>query len=206
MVAHPDDECVAYGTLLQRMREPHVVYATDGAPKDPYFWQKYGSREEYARLRQAEARAALACVGVKDVEFLADSAPRFGVSFEDQGLFRVLPQAFEALAEIVARLRPEALATLAYEGGHPDHDSCNLLALELGKAFGVAVWEAPLYHREPGNENGHVVQDYAYDYTRPAHAGRLNYEAWQWQMTGEQVSREFEKFLQDRQRAKQPAT
>jgi len=254
LVAHPDDECVAYGTLLQRMREPHVVYATDGAPQDPYFWGRYGSRESYARLRQDEARNALACVGVSDVEFLADHSSRTGVMFEDQALFRVMPQAFEALSEIVERLRPEAIATLAYEGGHPDHDGCNLLSAELGKVFGVAVWEAPLYHREPGNEHGHVVQDFvtrdgseefvlgqpeelerkramcaaypsqgnflgtfqlerelvrplhAYDYSRPAHEGRLNYEVWQWQMSGQQVSSEFERFLQGRKVAKQPAT
>jgi LmbE family N-acetylglucosaminyl deacetylase len=254
IVAHPDDECIAYGTLLQRMREPYVVYATDGAPRDSYFWQKYGSRAEYAILRQQEARMALACAGVQNVEFLADSSERLGVTFEDQGLFRVLPQAFEALAEIVERLRPEALATLAYEGGHPDHDSCNLLTYELGKTYEIAAWEAPLYHREPGNEKGHVVQDFVsrdgneeivmgqpnelerksamcaaypsqgdflgtfqlereivrplheYDYTRPAHIGRLNYEAWQWPMTGKEVSGEFARFLQSRQVAKQPAT
>jgi N-acetylglucosamine malate deacetylase 2 len=236
------------------MREPHVVYATDGAPQDPYFWQKYGSRAEYALLRQNEARDALACVGVRNVEFLADVGDRHGVKFEDQSLFRLLPQAYAGLAEIVARLRPEALATLAYEGGHPDHDSCNLLCSELGEAYGIPVWEAPLYHREPDNEQGHVVQDFvtrdgseefvtgepeelerkramcdsypsqgsflgtfklerelvrplfAYDYTRPAHSGKLNYEVWQWHMTGAEVSREFDRFLQGRKVAKQPAT
>jgi N-acetylglucosamine malate deacetylase 2 len=236
------------------MRQPYVVYATDGAPQDPYFWQKYGSREEYARLRQQEARRALACVGVKAVEFMADVAEEFGALFRDQELFRELPQAYEGLEAIVDRVRPEALATLAYEGGHPDHDSCNLLSYELGRAYGIPVWEAPLYHREPGNEAGHVVQDFVtregdeefvlaqpeelankaamcaeypsqgtflgtfqlereivrpvkeYDYTRPAHAGKLNYEAWQWHMTGEQVSREFERFLAGRQSVRQPAT
>lgn len=254
VVAHPDDECVAYGTLLQRMREPHVVYATDGAPEDPYFWEKYGSRAEYALLRQREARNALACVGVKDVEFLAERGDKYGVKFEDQSLFRLLPQAYAGLAEIVERVQPEALATLAYEGGHPDHDSCNLLCSELGKKYDIAVWEAPLYHREPDNEHGHVVQDFvardgreefvtgdpselerkramcdsypsqgsflgtfnletelvrplhAYDYTRPAHSGRLNYEVWQWNMTAAEVSAEFEKFLLARGVAEQPAT
>jgi LmbE family N-acetylglucosaminyl deacetylase len=254
VVAHPDDECIAYGSLLQRMREPHIVYATDGSPQDPYFWKKYGSRQQYARLRQEEARSALACVGVKNVHFLSDSEERYNARFEDQTLFRNLPQAFDALTEIVERVKPEVLATLAYEGGHPDHDSCNLLASELGKAYGIAVWEAPLYHREPGDETGHVVQDFvdrdgseefvmgqpdelerknamcaaypsqgdflrtfqlerevvrplrAYDYTKPAHAGRLNYEAWQWQMTGEEVSEEFRRFLELRRSVKQPAT
>jgi N-acetylglucosamine malate deacetylase 2 len=35
----------------------------------------------------------------------------------------------------------------------------------------------------------------AYDYTRPPHDGVLNYEAWQWSMTGRQVSAAFEAYL-----------
>ena len=31
LVAHPDDECVLCGGILQKMRDPVVVYATDGA-------------------------------------------------------------------------------------------------------------------------------------------------------------------------------
>ena len=53
LVAHPDDECIAFGALLQRIREPLVVFATNGSPADPYFWQKYGSREAYAEIAAA---------------------------------------------------------------------------------------------------------------------------------------------------------
>ena len=45
LVAHADDESVAYGALLQRMREAVVVIATDGAPQDSYFWGRFGSGE-----------------------------------------------------------------------------------------------------------------------------------------------------------------
>ena len=72
LVAHPDDECLAFGALLQRMREPLVVFATNGSPADPYFWQKYGSREAYAALRREEALHSMQAAGVKDVLFLAD--------------------------------------------------------------------------------------------------------------------------------------
>jgi hypothetical protein len=37
-----------------------------------------------------------------------------------------------------------------------------------------------------------------YDYTRPPHAGQLNYEVWQWPMTGEEVSVEFARFITSR--------
>lgn len=38
-----------------------------------------------------------------------------------------------------------------------------------------------------------------YDYTRPIHEGVLNYEAWQWSMTGKQVADAFAAYLQSKQ-------
>jgi LmbE family N-acetylglucosaminyl deacetylase len=145
LVAHPDDECIAFGAVLQRIREPLVVFATNGSPVDPYFWQKHGSREAYAALRRKEALESMHAVGVKDVLFLADM-PR-GEALVDQELFQNLWPAFDLLADIVRRRMTTALLTLAYEGGHPDHDSCSFLAAQLAKLASVPCWEAPLYHR-----------------------------------------------------------
>src|SRR5215470_3905356 len=102
---------------LQRMREPMVVLATDGAPRDDYFWRRHGSREAYAELRKDEARCALGEAGVQHIVFLADR----NCAFVDQELFRVLSQAFDALLGVIEEYQPTALLTLAYEGGHPDH-------------------------------------------------------------------------------------
>src|SRR4051812_27083745 len=126
LVAHPDDECIAFGALLQRMREPLVVFATNGSPVDPYFWQRYGSREAYAALRRDEALNSMHAAGVKDVVFLADMPG--GETLVDQELFRNLHTAYTLLVDIVARRMSTAILTLAYEGGHPDHDSCSFLA------------------------------------------------------------------------------
>src|SRR5574337_1118495 len=94
LIAHPDDEAVGCGALLQRMRDPVVVFATDGAPKDRYFWDKCGTREAYAELRRQEAQAALGLAGVRHVEF-----PRTADGYVmDQELFRTLPAAWEALS------------------------------------------------------------------------------------------------------------
>ena len=57
IVAHPDDEIVGCGSLLQRVREPLVLFATDGAPRDRFFWENYGSREAYAQLPARTKRA-----------------------------------------------------------------------------------------------------------------------------------------------------
>jgi len=239
LVAHPDDECIAFGALLQRMREPLVVFATNGSPADPYFWNKYGSREAYAGLRRREALASMKAAGVKDVIFLADLPG--GEALVDQELFRNLWPAFDLLADIVRRRMTTALLTLAYEGGHPDHDSCSFLAAQLTKLAKVPCWEAPLYHRNadgsgtfqefiaPTGEEldalpttdeeqrkremcwayrsqGDFLSRFkvspemvrpqiAYDYTRPPHEGKTNYEVWQWKMTAQEVSAAFADFL-----------
>jgi LmbE family N-acetylglucosaminyl deacetylase len=239
LVAHPDDECIAFGALLQRMREPLVVIATNGSPADPYFWKQHGSREAYAALRRREALESMRCAGVKDVVFLADLPG--GEALVDQELFRNLWPAFDLLADMIRRRMVAALLTLAYEGGHPDHDSCSFLAAQLAKLSLLPCWEAPLYHRNPDGTG--TYQDFvaltgeevdvqptpeeeerkrqmcrayasqgdflthfkltpeivrpqiAYDYMRPPHEGRTNYEVWQWNMTAQQVSRAFADFL-----------
>jgi len=242
LVAHPDDECLAFGALLQRMREPLVVFATNGAPADSYFWQAHGSREAYAAIRRQEALLSMHAVGVKDVAFLADLPG--GEALADQELFRNLVPAFDLLADLVRRRMTTALLTLAYEGGHPDHDSCSFLAAHLAKLASLPCWEAPLYHR--ASDGSEVFQEFiensgeeidvrpspaeqerkrkmclayssqgdflsrfdvaketvrqqiAYDYARPPHPGKVNYELWQWAMTAEQVSAEFVAFLKPR--------
>ena len=237
LVAHPDDESISCGGLLQRIKEPCVVFATDGAPEDEYFWRRYGSRQAYAALRKDEARAALASVGVSAVEFLADQA---AAPLVDQVLYKSLFAAFTALRQIAERRRPQCLLTLAYEGGHPDHDSVSFLAAQLGRAFSIPVWEAPLYHRHPDGsgayqrfvtERDEVIEHRVsgseleakmrmlacyksqfdalpsfqpdlerfrpqarYDYSRRPHAGKLNYELWQWRMTPAEVCAAFTEF------------
>ncbi len=142
LVAHPDDEAVGCGVLLQRITDPIVVFATDGAPHAEYFWKPHGSREGYASVRRAEAEQALAAVGVDHFHWLCEQP---GIA--DQELFLNLPRALRALSELVAAEMPDAILTHAYEGGHPDHDSCAFLGHLVSRILDVSVWEMPLYHR-----------------------------------------------------------
>ncbi len=242
MVAHPDDEAVTCGALLQRVREPHVLFCTDGAPLDPYFWTKYGSREAYRDLRRKEAAVALGVVGVSHVEFLKSS--RSGEPIVDQQLFQHLPEAVEGVLEVIDRARPRALLTLAYEGGHPDHDSVNFITHVVARERALPAWEMPAYtlfhkgkrefqtflpapqpvvvlHPTPEEviRKRRMLESYVsqgnflvnfdgvdesfrplarYDYSRPPHEGVLNYEAWQWSMTGKQVSAAFVAYMRQR--------
>lgn len=164
LIAHPDDESISCGSLLQRIREPIVVYGTDGGPQDEFFWGRYGSRENYVALRRKEAEAALRAVreGLnkppsfrevrdtpdREIHWLRDENGR---QFQDQRLFRHLTEAAKALRKIVAARKPQVILTLAYEGGHPDHDSCNFLGRQIANEFRLPTWEAPLYFRRAGN-------------------------------------------------------
>lgn len=236
LVAHPDDEVIGFGALMQNMRRPIVVFATDGAPRDPYFWKQYGSREAYAEIRRQEACQALGLVHAEPV-FLSDEVEG---GIPDQELYRRLPEAVKAFERVLADSRPHAVLTLSYEGGHPDHDSTCFIASVAGRRAGLPVWESPLYHRDPdgkgvaqkfhepagtevelrveGEQMSKKLQMFHtyksqkltldlfhpeieqfrpllnYDFTRPPFPWKLNYEIWQWSMTGEQVAAAFRAF------------
>ncbi len=142
LVAHPDDEAVGCGALLQRMVDPLVVFATDGAPRSEFFWENYGSREDYALTRYVEADTALKTVGVRRFRFLVEDD-----RIVDQELFLNLERAYEALRQLIESERPSVILSMAYEGGHPDHDACCFLAAVAAEQFDLPAWEMPLYHR-----------------------------------------------------------
>ena len=233
LVAHPDDEAIGCGALLGRLTSSVVAFATDGAPRDAAFWREYESRETYARTRQEEALRVAAFVGVEEIRFLSDDDH----SLIDQELVYNLSAALDGLRRIVSQIRPDTLLTLAYEGGHPDHDCCNFMASIVARESQLPAWEMPLYHRsadgeirrqrflaERGGEficnlspaeqtkkqamlalyrsQREVLKEFsctqerfrmlqAYDYGRPPHIGILNYEAWDWDISGREVAAAF---------------
>ncbi len=142
LAAHPDDEVIACGALMQRMQRAVVVFATDGAPRNQGFWNRYGSRQAYAGVRRQEARQALATIGAWPV-FLTD---RVDGGIVDQELFQNLAPAVLALEKVIDRLAPDAILSPAYEGGHPDHDAACFMASVVGRHAAIPVWESPLYH------------------------------------------------------------
>jgi N-acetylglucosamine malate deacetylase 2 len=145
VVAHPDDEVVGAGALISRLPDVWILHATDGAPRDPRFMARgfQGTREEYARARRRELEEALALAGVAPDRLL-------GLGVADQEAVFEIPRLAEGIARAVREIGPDTLLTLAYEGGHPDHDA---VALAVQQAVeGIEILEMPLYHAEPGTE------------------------------------------------------
>lgn len=145
VVAHPDDETVGAGALLSRLSDIWVVHATDGAPRDPRFMARgfRGTREEYARARRRELEAAMGLVGIGPERLRC-------LGIADQEAVFALPRLVAEIGRAIRDVRPGAILTLAYEGGHPDHDA---VALAVRKASqGIEVFEMPLYHAGPGTE------------------------------------------------------
>jgi LmbE family N-acetylglucosaminyl deacetylase len=104
-------------------------------------------------VRKLEACDALAYVDAEQIGFLTD---REGNKIPDQELFRHLDEAAASLKATIERASPNALLTCAYEGGHPDHDSCNFLVSQIATKAGIPTWEMPLYHRLRGKEEWQV--------------------------------------------------
>jgi N-acetylglucosamine malate deacetylase 2 len=123
LVAHPDDEVLGLGSRLPHLRGLHVIFATDGAPRDMADAGRLGFavREDYAAARVREADAALA---------LLDVAPSrvHRLGYVDQETVLDLDGLTEGCAGLIGGLRPAAVITHAYEGGHPDHDAVALAA------------------------------------------------------------------------------
>ena len=148
LVAHPDDETIGASALLARFPSAHVIFLTDGAPRDTKLWPPdiRGSREDYADIRREEAEKALAHAGIarEQISWLG------GV---DQDVVLEIRSLAAKLKEHLHDYRPQVLITHPYEGGHPDHDSAALIARLAIAGLATAapdVCEMTSYHARDG--------------------------------------------------------
>lgn len=143
-VAHPDDEIIGCGVLLQRVPDALIVFAVDGAPDGFGFERKYGSLENYSSERFKEAGRALALAGSCSFQRLRARSRAY---FRDRHLFEHLQEAAESLSKIAFDFSPDVIVSHAFEGGHIDHDACSVLAYHTAKRLSVHAFEFPLYWR-----------------------------------------------------------
>jgi LmbE family N-acetylglucosaminyl deacetylase len=138
VLAHFDDEYLALPMILEGLREgrsQHFLYLVDYAD------------QRLAARRLAETLALFRSLGVapdRVIHVGRSEGTLDGVVHEN------LQAAIEALREALGRIAPfERLIAPAWEGGHPDHDVCAVLAERLGREFGAAsVVQFSLYNGE----------------------------------------------------------
>jgi LmbE family N-acetylglucosaminyl deacetylase len=149
VLAHQDDELCAAPIIARRKAEARpvcVVYMTDG-----------GAGKVGAETRNRESRKALAALGVAPAEiaFLGSAH-----GFPDGKLHTVLPDALRSLEETVRSIGAvEEIYTLAYEGGHQDHDAAHAAAVVLAVRLGLLVRtrQIPFYRKSGGLGPGVAV-------------------------------------------------
>jgi LmbE family N-acetylglucosaminyl deacetylase len=132
--AHQDDEIATATRILHLVRagwDVSCVYLTNGE-----------GRAVRSHVRDEESRQVLARLGIdlERVHFLGSEA-----RIPDGRLFEHLDEAFELLERAIGRI-PDEIWTLAYEGGHQDHDAAHLVAVAYAVKHGVPCFEMPLYH------------------------------------------------------------
>jgi LmbE family N-acetylglucosaminyl deacetylase len=140
--AHQDDELCAALLIASRKAEGRavrVVYLTDGE-----------AGRASAETRNRESRDALGALGVS-----ADEVVFLGTEhrFPDGKLYTVLPQALNAVEETMRPIEPvHEIFTLAYEGGHQDHDATHAVAVILAKQLGLLerTRQVPFYRAGGG--------------------------------------------------------
>ncbi|MDE2481581.1 MAG: PIG-L family deacetylase [bacterium] len=138
--AHQDDEFAVAAMLARSARhgdEIFCVYLTDG-----------DTRDVVGRTRDDESIAVLATLGVARarIAFIGTD-----LSIPDGHLVRHLDSAYDGLFTFVERIGlPDRIYTLAWEGGHQDHDAAHLVVAAVATRLGIAsrVRQFPIYHGE----------------------------------------------------------
>ena len=147
VIAHPDDEAIACGALMTRLRNVTVVFVTDGSPAHGAHATRAGfaSTAEYAAARAREVRAALAIAGVGEQQIVELGAP-------DGEVWHSMVAIVQRLGRVFDQRRIRTVFTHAFEGGHSDHDGvayCAHLAAGIMGTRAPHMIEMPLYHERP---------------------------------------------------------
>ncbi|AVO48707.1 PIG-L family deacetylase [Melaminivora suipulveris] len=134
---HPDDEVLACALLMQQHAAHggalHIVGVTDGEAShaeagQPTPW--------LAALRDSERQAGLARLGLAHVPVTRLHLPDGAVAEAGARLH----------AALMALLRPaDALVTTWRLDGHPDHECCGRVALDVSRRLGLPLLQAPVW-------------------------------------------------------------
>ena len=144
VAAHPDDETVFCGGMIAKYAsEGHDVFIllTTRGEGGEFGEPPLCARDELGMVREREARTAAAALGARDVFFLPFCDPLVG---PDDTLYHIdatPEQLSAAIAEVMARLRPNVVITHGSNGeyGHPQHIFTHQAVFQALR--GLAPWQ-----------------------------------------------------------------
>src|SRR5581483_5234458 len=141
--AHQDDEYGVAARISRERREGRrvlCVFLTNGAASVP------------AAVRDAESRSVLLNLGVDehDIHFVGSEH-----CVPDGSLVDHLEAALTMLNHSLQQIEIGEVLTLAWEGGHQDHDAAHLVAVAFAQQRGIPCREYPLYR---GNRYGQLFR------------------------------------------------
>lgn len=135
--AHPDDESFFISGTIRKYADAGarlaLISATSGeqgTAGDPPLC----NREDLARVREAELRAAAEILGIGELQLLR---------YPDRGLASAPPDEIRSkLVAEIRRLRPRIVITFDPNGvnGHPDHVACGRFTMDALNAAADARW------------------------------------------------------------------
>jgi LmbE family N-acetylglucosaminyl deacetylase len=153
--AHPDDETIGIGARLCYFKNFSLVHVTNGTPNLASATRAgFSDTASYSAARFKELEHAL-------VLLEAHPAQKSALGFVDGDTTRSLVRLVEVLTTEL--LGKSAVISHAYEGGHPDHDSCAFavqMACERLRASGATPpirVEYAGYHSYRGRQRSGVL-------------------------------------------------
>ena len=146
LVAHPDDETLAFGGEMEHWPDCVVAHTTNGSPDDLSFAREAGfsTADAYRDARRRELSCALAELGGRRT---------FCLELPDQHSWHDLAALTLSVRDLIQALRPAAVMTHSYEGGHPDHDAAAFAVQHACTSLDSPAperIEAPFYNRYGG--------------------------------------------------------
>jgi N-acetylglucosamine malate deacetylase 2 len=132
--AHPDDETIGIGARMRHLKNLTLIHVTNGAREGPGAQRAgFPDAASYSAARFKELERVLDVLQARPVQ-------RRFLKFVDSETVHSLDRLVDVLTN---ELRGQSVVvTHAYEGGHPDHDSCAFAVQEACERL-AAAGEAP---------------------------------------------------------------
>ena len=126
--AHQDDEFGVFIDIYNNLKKNniYIFYLTNGSN------QKIPKSK--LSIRDRESIKVLKKIGVKEknIFFLGRE-----MNVKSNKLYLCIDEVYKKIIEKTKNIIPSKLITLSWEGGHEDHDACNLIARKLSFKYNI---------------------------------------------------------------------